>query len=38
MKAKHANKINHGQSGTLMHNLALIANYALAVIVLVKVW
>ena len=28
----------HGQSGILAHNLALIAVYTLAVIVLVKVW
>jgi hypothetical protein len=32
------NKRNHGQSGILAHNLALIAVYTLAVIVLVKVW
>lgn len=31
-------KINHAQSGILAHNLALIAVYTLAVIVLVKVW
>ena len=31
------NKRNHGQSGILAHNLALIAVYTLAVIVLVKV-
>ena len=30
-------KRNHGQSGILSHNLALIAVYTLAVIVLVKV-
>ena len=30
-------KRNHGQSGILAHNLALIAVYTLAVIVLVKV-
>ena len=32
------NKRNHAQSGILAHNLALIAVYTLAVIVLVKVW
>ena len=31
-------KRNHAQSGILAHNLALIAVYTLAVIVLVKVW
>ena len=31
------NKRNHGQSGILAHNLALIAVYTIAVIVLVKV-
>ena len=31
-------KINHAQSGILAHNLALIAVYTIAVIVLVKVW
>lgn len=31
------NKRNHAQSGILAHNLALIAVYTLAVIVLVKV-
>ena len=30
-------KRNHGQSGILAHNLALIAVYTLAVIVLVKI-
>ena len=32
------NKRNHAQSGILAHNLALIAVYTLAVVVLVKVW
>ena len=31
-------KRNHAQSGILAHNLALIAVYTIAVIVLVKVW
>ena len=31
-------KRHHAQSGILAHNLALIAVYTLAVIVLVKVW
>lgn len=31
-------KRNHAQSGILAHNLALIAVYTLAVIVMVKVW
>ena len=31
-------KRNHAQSGILAHNLALIAVYTLAVIVLVKIW
>ena len=31
------NKRNHGQSGILAHNLALIAVYTIAVIVLVNV-
>ena len=34
----HEQKRNHGQSGILAHNLALIAVYTLAVLVLVKVW
>ena len=37
-KKARENKRNHGQSGILAHNLALIAVYTLAVIVLVKVW